>query len=184
MTAERPRGDFGPAIIGAILVIVGIAFLVVQQLDVDLGRVGWPLFVIVPGVVLLAVGLVQRGGPGLAIAGSIVTIVGLLLFVMNLTELWASWAYAWALVAPTGSGVGTLLYGGRVGNGGMLRAGMAQIGTGLAIFLVGLVFFEGLIGLNADRLALPEWAPPAALIALGVVFLIAALLGRRREQAA
>lgn len=181
MTADRRRGDIGPVIIGAILVVVGIAFLVVQQLDVDLGRIGWPLFVIVPGVVLLAIGLTQSSDPGLAIAGSIVTTVGLLLFAMNLTGLWASWAYAWALVAPTGSGVGTLLHALRSGNRRLIRGGMAQIGIGLAIFLVGLLFFEGIIGLNAGRLALPEWALPAALIVLGVVFLVAALVGRRRQ---
>ncbi|HET8586682.1 MAG TPA: hypothetical protein VFM74_02285 [Candidatus Limnocylindria bacterium] len=77
--APRPRDDrFGPAVLGGILIVVGIAFLVLQQLDLDVGRVGWPFFVIVPGMVMLIVGLVATAGPGLAIGGSLITIAGLL----------------------------------------------------------------------------------------------------------
>jgi len=40
------------------------------------------------------------------IPGSIITIAGLVLAVQNTFDLFATWAYAWALVAPGGVGLG------------------------------------------------------------------------------
>ena len=108
--------------------------------------------------------------------------VGLLLLYQNLTDHWESWAYAWALVAPGGSGVGTLLYGTRSGNGAMVRAGLWQIATALGIFAVGFIFFEALIGISGDRLALPNWLLPAVIIGLGVLVLLRALVSREPED--
>ena len=176
--ARSSSSATGPAIVGGVLIVVGIALLVVQQLDVDLGRVGWPLFIIVPGVVMLAVGLLQSFGPGLAIGGTIVTLTGLLLLFQSLTGLYATWAYAWALVSPTGSGIGMFLYGARSRSAGLMRAGSWQILTGLAIFAVGFLFFEGLIGLSGERLNLPPWALPAALMVIGAGFLLRGLFDR------
>jgi len=81
---------------------LGAAFLVSNQLNVDWNRYGWPVFVIAPGVFLLLVGLAMRdeAGLGMAIPGGMITSVGLLLALQNASGAWASWAYAWALVAP------------------------------------------------------------------------------------
>ena len=99
MTDERHRTGLEPPMValGLILIVGGGALLVAQLMDVDFGRIGWPFFVIAPGVVLLLAGLASSGGLGLAIAGSIVTMVGLILFFQNATGLYATWAYAWAL---------------------------------------------------------------------------------------
>jgi hypothetical protein len=168
---------------GVILIGLGVLFLIGQVVDVDWGGFTWPFFVIVPGLAMVAFGLSQRDGSGLTVAGSMVAIVGLLLLYQNMTDHWESWAYAWALVAPGGSGVGMLLYGARSGNAGMTRGGMWQIVTALGIFAVGFVFFEGLIGISGDRLALPEWVMPAAIIGLGVLVLIRAVTsGRERHD--
>jgi hypothetical protein len=184
-SAPGPRGySIGPAVLGGILIVVGIAFLVLQQLDLDIGRVGWPLFVIVPGVALLAFGLLASDDEGPVVGGMVVTVVGLLLLVQNATGLWATWAYAWALAAPAGSGLGMILGGVRHGRGAKVREGIWQLLIGVAIFAVGFLFFEGLIGLSGDRLRLPDWAVPAGLIAAGVAFLLsAALRGREPSDA-
>jgi hypothetical protein len=50
---------------------------------------------------------------------------------------------------------------------------------GLAVFVIGFLFFEGVIGLSGERLALPEWLLPAAVIFAGVVVLGRGLLQRR-----
>ena len=77
-----------------------------------LGGSGWTLFVIVPGVLLLASGLLtdRPAALGLTIAGSIVTTIGLLLLAMDQTDRWDAWAYAWALI-PAAAGVGLVLHG-------------------------------------------------------------------------
>ena len=52
-----------------------------------------------------------RGGLGLAIPGAILAMIGFVLWYQASTGLYATWAYAWALVVPTGVGLGMLLYG-------------------------------------------------------------------------
>lgn len=177
--AREERGYPGAAVLGGVLVVLGVLFLVAQQLNIGLGDVGWPFFVIAPGVALAALGLTMRGGAGMTIAGSIATVVGLVLLYQNTTEHWESWAYAWALVGPGGSGLGMLLYGARSRDASMMRAGFWQILGGIGIFVAGFVFFEGVIGISGRRLPLPEWLLPAMVIVFGVVLVIRGLTARR-----
>jgi hypothetical protein len=180
------RGSPGTAALGAILIVVGIVFFAGQQLNIDWGDAAWPFYVIAPGLALLAFGLTQSNGSGLAVAGSITTIVGGVLFYQNATDHWESWAYAWALVGPGGSGVGMLLYGTRSGNARMARDGFWQILTALGLFAAGFVFFEGIIGISGRRFPLPEWILPVVVIGLGVVVLFRGFTSRRdwRDEAA
>lgn len=165
------RGSGSAAVLGALLVLLGLVFLAGQYLNLDIGRYGWPVYVIGPGLALVLLGLTQRNGSGLTIAGSVVTITGFVLLFQTITDAWASWAYAWALVGPGGSGVGMLLYGTRARNAGMARAGLTQIAVALGIFAVGFVFFEGILGISGDRLPLPNWVMPAVVIVLGLALL-------------
>lgn len=176
---QHRSGSPGAALLGGILIVMGIVFFVSQQLNIDLAEAAWPFYVIAPGVALLAFGLTQARGSGLAIAGSIVTIVGLVLLYQNMTDHWESWAYAWALVGPGGNGVGRLLYGTRSGDTKMAREGFFSILGALGLFAVGLVFFEGVIGISGRRLPLPEWALPVAIIVIGVLVLLRGLTTRR-----
>ena len=176
----RPRrGSPGTAVLGAILIVVGIVFFAGQQLNVDWGDAAWPFYVIAPGLALLAFGLTQPNGSGLTIAGSIVTIVGGVLIYQNATDHWESWAYAWALVGPGGSGLGMLLYGTRSANSKMARDGFWQVLTAVGLFAAGYVFFEGIIGISGRPWPLPEWVLPAAVIALGLLVLFRGFTSRR-----
>ena len=67
---------------------------------------GWPLYVIIPGITLLVVGFISLGS-GALIPGGIVTVTGLVIAYQAVTDDWASWSYAWALVVPGGVGLGT-----------------------------------------------------------------------------
>jgi hypothetical protein len=174
--AERERGyrrgSPGTAVLGGVLIVLGLVFFLGQWLDVDWGAATWPFYVIAPGLALLAWGLTQRDGSGLTVAGSIVTMVGLVLLYQNASNHWESWAYAWALVGPGGSGLGMLLYGTRSGNFKMARDGFWQVLVAVGLFMAGFVFFEGIIGISGGRLPLPEWVLPAAVIGLGVLVLL------------
>ena len=92
--------------LGIILVLVGGAFLAAQYLNVDLGEIGWPVWIIGPGLILLLAGFLVPGGSGMIIGGTVVTAIGLLLFYQDATNHWESWAYAWALIGPGASGLG------------------------------------------------------------------------------
>ena len=115
----------------------------------------------------------------MVIGGTVVTTVGLVLLYQDQTGRWESWAYAWALVGPAASGLGLVLWGLRSGNGGDVRNGTWGLLGGLAIFGVGFLFFEGLIGIGGDQLAIPEWLLPVVVIAIGVVVLLRGVLQRR-----
>jgi hypothetical protein len=177
--SRRKRGSPGTAALGAILIVAGIVFFASEQLNIDWGDAAWPFYVIAPGLALLAFGLTQRNGSGLAVAGSIVTIVGGVLLYQNATDNWESWAYAWALVGPGGSGLGMLLYGTRSANAKMARDGFWQVLAALGLFAVGFIFFEGIIGISGEPWPLPGWVLPAAVILLGVLVLLRGFTSRR-----
>ncbi|TMB84230.1 MAG: hypothetical protein E6J39_04475 [Chloroflexi bacterium] len=98
--SEQRRGSGGAAVLGALLIALGLIFLADQYWNLDLGRYGWPIYVIGLGLAGVLLGLTQRNGSGLTIFGSMATILGLILFYQNLTDHWDSWSYAWTLIAP------------------------------------------------------------------------------------
>ena len=143
--AARPTERRGGVMLGILLIALGGFFLAERVVGFDLAVYGWPLFVIVPGLVLFAGALATpdvRAGAGLATAGGITTMVGLVLAVQNATGLWATWAYAWALVGPGGSGVGLFLYGLLRGQSDLVTAGLRTLGVALALF-AGFGLFRG-----------------------------------------
>jgi hypothetical protein len=180
--AGPPSLDRAGLVVGLILIVLGLLFLGERLFDVDLGRFGWPLFVIVPGVLLFVASFAapQREGVGLAIAGAVTAVVGLILAVQNATGLWASWAYVWPLVAPGGSGLGMALYGLLRGQPDYVSNGARQLGAGLGLFVAFGLFFEGVIGLSGDPFLVGSDYLPIVLIAIGVLLLVWSLLRGRR----
>jgi hypothetical protein len=168
--------------LGLILIAVGGIFLIGQWAELDWGAATWPFYVIAPGVALAAIGLSQRHGSGLTIAGGIVTMVGLVLLYQNATDHWESWAYAWALVGPGGSGIGMLLFGVRSADRKMARDGFWQIVVAIGLFVAGYLFFEGVIGISGEPLPLPNWVLPAVIIGLGVLVLVRGVTATRASE--
>ena len=166
--------------LGVVLVVLGLAALVGRSVGYDILAVGWPLFVIVPGILLLVVAISTGGAAGSAIAvpGGIVFMTGLVLAVQNATGLWATWAYAWALVAPGGVGIGLLAYGLATGQREFIAGGLPILGTGLALFLVFGLLFEGVFGLSGTAFVGAETLLAVGLVAVGAVILLASLRGR------
>jgi hypothetical protein len=172
----------GGIVVGGLLIAVGALFLAGNAAGVDIGAVGWPLFIIVPGIILFATAFAIGGkaGSGPAVAGAIVTTVGLILAVQAATGLYATWAYAWALVAPTSVGLALVVYGTLVGERGLVKDGLPTLGVGLALFFGFGVFFEGVIGLSGERVAGLKAILPIGLVAIGVILVLG---GVRRSRA-
>ena len=185
---QPPRSDepnVPPAVgLGIALLLIGVALFVGQLLDVGIEDVGWPAIVIGIGVVILALGLFVNNEQGMVIGGTVVTTVGLVLLYQNSTGRWESWAYAWALVGPAASGLGMLLWGVRTSDPTEIRNGTWALLGGLGLFVVGFLFFEGVIGLSGEPLPLPEWVLPVAVIAIGVVVLARGIFERRGSERA
>jgi hypothetical protein len=171
--------------LGGLLLLLGIAVLLGQalNLDLDLGRVGWPLFVIVPGLGLLGVGLAAPGRPGevVAMLGGLVTMAGVVLGVQHATDRFDTWAYAWTLVVLVGPGIGRWLVGVVAGRGDLAASGGWLIAAGLVAFLVLAVFFEVVIGIGGRPVgSAGRYGLAALLIVAGLVLLGRRLMSARR----
>lgn len=173
---------------GTLLILLGIAFLMVRLLisifDFDLGHYTWPLFIIVPGVLMFiaAFMLERRAGVPLAMFGGMVAATGVILMIQNIFDLYATWAYAWALIAPTSIGLSKLLYGMARGLGDEIKSGLAMAGIGVVIFVVVGAFFELVIDLNGLGLNVSWLCWPTLLIGCGIITLIVNLIPRRNSS--
>lgn len=177
----------GVIAIGAALILFGAFFLVVQALGTDFADLGWPLFVVAPGVILYVIGFIAggRNGVGFAVAGSVIAAVGLVLAWQNATDMWASWAYAWALVGPFAAGFGMLTYGLAYRYDDLISQGISALGVGAALFLLGFFFFEGVLGLSGEPMPVARDLFPYAAIVLGAALIVLSLFtGARRSKAA
>jgi hypothetical protein len=121
---------------GLILIAVGVIFLLMplfpNVFDVLNISQQWPLIIVLIGGMFILGALL--GSPGLAVPGSIVGGIGLLLYYQNATNSWETWAYAWALI-PVFIGIGVILSNAISGN---LRAGIKQGGQ---LIIIGLILF-------------------------------------------
>jgi hypothetical protein len=189
---RHDSGSRGPAIVGGLLLIaLGVGLIAVNsfgmQLPFDLGSIGWSIFILAPGVLLLLVGLVTGGdgGQGMAVGGGVVTTIGLILAYQSATDHWTSWAYAWALIAPTSVGLSMMLWGALHGRGDVVRDGLSAFAIGIVLFIVGFAFFEGVLHLGGDKglSSLGMQVLPIALIAAGALVIIGGIWPRRHRPA-
>jgi hypothetical protein len=185
----RVRTDGGRgselAVVGVILVLAGIGWFVLRELRLDpfeaIARAGWPFFVILPGVAFLLVSLIPPAprGLGFAIAGSIVTTVGTVLFYQNATGHWESWAYAWALVGPGAAGLGMVLYGLIFRRQEIVRGGTRLVAIGAAVFVAGAWYFETIFETGRVPIEIGAWWP-VVMVVIGLTILATAFARRGR----
>src|SRR5215216_3178995 len=94
--------------LGVLLIVMGVLFLAGQAVGFDLGRFGWPFFVIIPGLAVSGAGLAAGGPIGERITpiGAAVTTTGVILLYQNAADNFESWAYAWHWFSPPRPGWG------------------------------------------------------------------------------
>jgi hypothetical protein len=173
---QQLHGD-SAKVFGLLLIALGVLFFVGQWLRIDVGHWGWPFFILIPGLALIGLGMAAREqvSQGLIVVGTVTSAVGLLMLYQNATDQWASWAYAWALIAPTAVGVGEMIFGAVKGHPEAIKTGTRLAGIGLVIFVVGVVFFELIIGIGGFGLG--GWSWPLMLIIIGLVLVVRNVIG-------
>lgn len=165
-SSERGRPNL---VIGLVLIGLGALFLLGQVVQINTLRMILPFFFLLPGLLFfVAMALGGKSTGPLAIPGSIVTIAGLILLFQGLTGYYASWAYAWALILPTGVGIGLILHGMYSNEPRLIHNGRRLLTTGLILFLCFGAFFEILI-FRTDTGSI-VW--PGLMIVLGAYLLL------------
>lgn len=162
---------------GIILILVGLFFLALPLFPnladlVDIEQ-QWPLIIVAIGALFLIAALL--GTPPLAVPGSVISGIGLLMYYQNLNDAWETWSFAWALI-PGFVGIGTILMHTLQGD---VRTGLSQGGRLMLISLILFVIFAALFGggLTFGQI----W--PVLLIGLGLWMLAKNLFraGRSKE---
>ena len=161
----KPRNS-GALVGGILLIVFGILALVSQIFrGFDFWGTYWPFIIIGVGAIFF-VGMAAGGKStaALAIPGSIITVIGLMMFVQNLTHHWESWAYAWTVILMS-VGLGIYIMGIWGGIPAQRDSGMRILRIGVILFIIFGAFFEGLIFRSTG---LSEYIFPIALILLGL----------------
>jgi len=178
-TNRRSPSDAG-VVWGILLVFAGIFFLAVRYAPSNVGQFGWPFFVLVSGLVLILIGATVKNVSGLLVPGAVVTVVALILAVQNTFGLWASWSYAWALVAPGSFGLGAALLGLARHDHKQTEDGFRAMLVGVAMFFVFGVFFEGILHVSGLNFGAPfDIVLPVFLIAIGATLMALRLIRPR-----
>ena len=171
--------DRGPMLLGAGMLLVGFLLLAGRFLHIPFNDFLWPFIFIVPGalVFLSAVFSESSSGEGLSILGGILSMLGFVFLMQTITGLWASWAYIWALIAPTSIGLSQMVYGNLKHRDAITASGWRLTKIGLSIFMVGFLFFELVIGISGFGFGLPVF--PMILIFVGVIILARSFLSAK-----
>jgi len=166
------RGNMGTLIGGSVLIAIGLLSLLSQLFrQINFWETFWPLTIIGIGAVFFAAMFAGGGSvSGLAIPGSIFSVIGLMLFYQNLTGHWESWAYGWTVILVS-VGVGIFIMGARSGKPEQRQAGLRVLRIGLIMFIIFGAVFE-LIFTAGMPFGLRAVFFPAALIILGLYLII------------
>lgn len=179
------RRNTGSLVGGSLLIIFGLLALLGKLFqNFNFWNTFWPFIIIGVGL-LFFVGMFAGGKSvsGLAIPGSIITTIGLMLFYQNITNHWESWSYGWTVILMA-VGVGIFIMGAWGQNESQRAAGLRVLRIGLILFIIFGAFFE-LIFTAGMPFGLRSIVFPAALILLGLYLILtrSGLLPGRSENA-
>jgi hypothetical protein len=157
---------------GLALIIVGLLFLLSQFLNTVMGVFTWPFAIIVPGVLSLVAAFTFRASvPVLAVPGSVVSMIGLILFAQNVTGHFESWSYAWGLIIAA-VGIGLYVLGHLSKDDETLKSGKQLTLVGLTLFVVFGAFFELLIFHNFASTFAWRYVLPILLVGGGAYLML------------
>jgi hypothetical protein len=181
MSSQR---NAGALVGGSLLIIFGLLALAGQLFrNFNFWNTFWP-FIIIGFGLLFFVGMFAGGRSvsGLAIPGSIITTIGLILFFQNVTNYWESWSYGWTVILMA-VGLGIFIMGVWGQNASQRAAGLRVLRIGLIMFIIFGAFFELIFSAGAP-FGLRSIIFPAALILLGVYLVLtrSGLLGSQASD--
>jgi hypothetical protein len=180
MQMSTNRSNVGALVGGSVLIALGLLTLAGQIFTgIDFWGTIWPFFVIGIGA-LFFVGMFAGGksAAGLAIPGSIITCIGLILFLQNLFGHWESWSYGWTVIIMS-VGLGIFIMGWYTDDLSQRRSGLGVVKVGAILFVIFGAFFEMIF----NSFAFSKYLLPLILILLGIYLVVSRLgLPARRDN--
>jgi len=128
-------------VLGLVLLILVTLFTGLRYYKLTAMTISWPVFIIVPGLVLFMImtALPRNATACLcvtAVFGATITMLGFILLYQSITRYFATWAYTWVLLFPTGTGLGFAISGLWTDSLGLLTTGIQWSAMGVVLFLV------------------------------------------------
>ena len=166
------KRNSGMLVAGAILIAIGLLSLAGQVFrGFPFWSYLWPFIIIGIGGIFF-VGMLAGGKSmaGLAIPGSIIGGLGVMMFLQNLTNHWESWAYSWTVILIL-VGLGIFIMGLYQQDEHHRRAGLRVMKIGAILFIIFGGFFE-LIFSAFQRNGIGAYLFPVLLVLLGVYLVI------------
>jgi hypothetical protein len=170
MVSHR-SANTGGLVGGAILIGLGLVFLLAQFFTFSAWQYIWPLVIVGVGAAFFVAMLTGgKAAAPFAIPGTIVSTVGLVLLFQNLTGHWETWSYGWTIIL-TAVGLGIFIAGVWGDNPHQRDRGLRLAEIGFVMFVVFGSFFEiALHGWVSSRLQ--QIAFPALLIVIGLFMVL------------
>lgn len=164
------RQNTGGLVGGTLLIGLGLLFLLGQYLGFRAFTYLWPLFIIGLGAAFF-IGMLAGGKSlaALAVPGSLLTTIGLVLLVQSIFGHWEAWAYGWTLIVSA-VGIGIFIMGAWAGNPSQRQAGLRLAGIGLVLLVFFGTFFELMI-FGGDNAPWSRAVAPVLLILAGLILL-------------
>jgi hypothetical protein len=159
-------------VLGILLIAAGVVLFLGQYFGWSQWGELWPLMIAGVGLFFF-VAMLAGGKPlgGLAIPGSIITMVGLILWFQNTYNAFETWAYAWALIIVA-IGIGLIIYGKWSDRPEEVKGGLDTLRVGIILFLVFGALMEFIFNWTGVSQARGALIFPALLTLLGMVMLV------------
>ena len=166
------KRNSGMLVAGAVLIALGLLSLFGQLFrGFHFWSYLWPVIIIAFGG-LFFVGMFAGGKSlaGLAIPGTIIGGIGVMMFVQNLFNHWESWAYSWTVILVL-VGLGIFIMGLYSEDAGRRQAGLRVMKIGAILFIIFGGFFE-LIFSSFRPYGIQQYIFPVLLVLLGVYLVV------------
>jgi hypothetical protein len=139
---QTNRSNAGALVVGALLIGFGLLSLAGRLVSGFNWGLLWPFFVIGFGALFfVAMFATGKSAAALAVPGSIISGIGLILFFQNVTHHWESMSYFWTLIIMF-VGVGIFLMGWYGEDANQKRSGLRLMKIGFILFIIFGAFFE------------------------------------------
>ncbi len=178
------KRNTGTLVAGAVLIALGLLALFGQLFrGFSFWSYLWPVIIIGFGA-LFFVGMLLGGKSlaGLAIPGTIIAGIGLMLFFQNLFNYYESWSYGWTVILFL-VGLGIFIMGLYTGDAKQRQSGLGVMKVGVILFVIFGAFFE-LILSSGRPFGIRQFVVPVLLVLLGVYLIVtrAGIIPSRRQD--